>query len=102
MFQQTLFKNTCNLANDFDKIDANSDGSISLPEFLKWRQNEDQQKSISNLQYLLLPSLHQTFLGLFKSYDINVDGHLSVPEFVPLVYALSRSPTSEAEKFFQV
>uniref|UniRef100_A0A914XWT2 EF-hand domain-containing protein n=1 Tax=Panagrolaimus superbus TaxID=310955 RepID=A0A914XWT2_9BILA len=72
-------------SNDFDQIDLNSDGSVSLSEFLKWRHSDDQQKSIR----------------LFKSYDINVDGNLSVPEFVPLVYALSRSPTSEAEKFFQ-
>uniref|UniRef100_A0AC35GVU6 EF-hand domain-containing protein n=1 Tax=Panagrolaimus sp. PS1159 TaxID=55785 RepID=A0AC35GVU6_9BILA len=72
-------------SNDFDQIDLDSDGSISLTEFLKWRNNDDQQKSIR----------------LFKSYDINVDGNLSVPEFVPLVYALSRSPSSEAEKFFQ-
>uniref|UniRef100_A0AC34F6B0 EF-hand domain-containing protein n=1 Tax=Panagrolaimus sp. ES5 TaxID=591445 RepID=A0AC34F6B0_9BILA len=72
-------------SNDFDQIDLDSDGVVSLSEFLKWRRSDDQQKSIR----------------LFKSYDINVDGNLSVPEFVPLVYALSRSPTSEAEKFFQ-
>uniref|UniRef100_A0A7E4V8W1 EF-hand domain-containing protein n=1 Tax=Panagrellus redivivus TaxID=6233 RepID=A0A7E4V8W1_PANRE len=72
-------------SNDFDKVDGNSDGFISLPEFLKWHRTADQQKSIR----------------LFKSYDTNADAHLSVPEFVPLVYALSRNPASEGEKLFK-
>lgn len=67
-------------------IDANKDGGISLPEFLKWRGTRSQTKDIK----------------LFKSYDINSDGHLSVSEFVPLVYALSKSPVSEGTKIFNL
>jgi len=73
-------------SNDFDTIDTNNDGGISLPEFLKWRGTRGQPKDIR----------------LFKSYDINSDGHLSVSEFVPLVYALSRTPASEGTKVFSL
>ncbi|KAE9556457.1 hypothetical protein FO519_000342 [Halicephalobus sp. NKZ332] len=77
---------TYDSSNDFDEIDSNNDGGISLPEFLKWRGARGLPKEIR----------------LFKSYDANYDGHLSVSEFVPLVYALSKTPASEGTKLFSL
>lgn len=91
MSQTDIFKYLFNrsiyfIANYFDKIDSNNDGLISQSEFLSWRTTDSEPNNIY----------------LFKSYDINEDGVLNVSEFVPLVYALNRTPSSEGEKLFNL
>jgi len=74
--------------NDFDSVDSDADGSISVDEFEKW------YKSTSG-------SNNGTSQPLFRSYDANSDGLLTLPEFVPLAYALSRKPEEESDKIFK-
>ncbi|KAH7722602.1 Protein H10E21.4 [Aphelenchoides avenae] len=75
---------------DFDSLDLNSDGAISLKEFEKWYKTQSESGGALKSSQL------------FQQYDADGNGELAVSEFVPLAYALSRKSAVEGDNKLDV
>uniref|UniRef100_A0AC35GJ75 EF-hand domain-containing protein n=1 Tax=Panagrolaimus sp. PS1159 TaxID=55785 RepID=A0AC35GJ75_9BILA len=56
---------------EFDQLDSNSDGILSLDEFSTFYRKQDEDKTVNNKKY---------YIGLFKEFDENNDKQLSQTE----------------------